>query len=454
MAGIGFELRRHLGKKTYFDALGAYVVAGVVGSGPWLISIGSMFFIGLWTQAAHGEEASVTQLLATVTHLMAVSLVASGAMQLVFVRFIADRLYEKDDKAVMPNVLGALLVTTLASGVLGSALALALFRGDFAFRVALVAAFVALCDVWILSVLLTGVKAYRAVVAVFAGGYAVCVAGALALGRFGPAGQLAGFFAGQALMVFGMLTLVVREYPTDRFIAFDFLDRRRVFPSLAVTGLLFNAAAWVDKVAFWANPVTSEPLVGPIRCSVVYDAPIFVAYLSVVPGMAVFFVRIETDFAETYSRFFDAVRSGRTLAELRLARNDLALAARDGIYDIFRIQGLAAAALLLTATRVLGVFHIPSFYTYLFKVHVVGVGFQVVLLGIFTILFYLDYRKLVLWLCALFVTSNLALTLLSQRLGPRFYGFGFAVSAAMTSLVSLSALSRKLDRLEFETFMR
>jgi uncharacterized membrane protein len=454
MAGIGFELRRHLDKETYFDVLGAYVVAGVIGSGPWLISIGSMFFIGLWTQAAHGEEQSVTQLLATVTHLMAVSLVASGAMQLVFVRFIADRLFEKDDKAVAPNVLGALLVSTLASGALGSALALALFRGDAALRAVLVAAFVALCDVWILSVLLTGVKAYRSVVAVFAAGYAVCVASTLALARFGLPGQLAGFFAGHALMVIGMLAIVMREYPSDRFIAFDFLDRRRIFPSLAVTGLLFNAAAWVDKVAFWANPVTSEPLVGPIRRSVVYDAPIFVAYLSVVPGMAVFFVRIETDFAEKYSRFFGAVRSGQTLAELARARNELVAAARDGIYDIFRIQGLAAAALLLTATRVLRVFHIPSFYTYLFKIHVVGVGFQVVLLGIFTILFYLDYRRLVLWLCAFFVSSNLALTLLSQQLGPRFYGFGFALSAAVTSLVSLSALSRKLDRLEYETFMR
>jgi polysaccharide biosynthesis protein PelG len=454
MAGIGFELRRHLRKETYFEVLRAYLVAGIIGSGPWLISIGSMLLIGMWTQAIPGEERVVTQFLATVTHLMAVSLVASGALQLVFVRFIADRLFEKDERAVAPNVLGALLVTTAASGVLGSTLALTLFEGEGPFRVVLVAAFVTLCDVWILSVLLSGLKAYRAVVVVFALGYAVCVACALALAPFGLAGRLAGFFAGHALMLFAMLGLVLRQYPTDRFIAFDFLDRRRIFPSLALTGLLFNAAVWVDKFAFWANPVTSEALIGPIRRSVVYDVPIFVAYLSVVPGMAVFFVRIETDFAEKYDRFFAGVRGGETLTQLRRLRNELVAAARDGIYDIFRIQGLAVAALLLAATRVLALFHIPSFYAYLFKIHVVGVGFQVVLLGIFTILFYLDYRKLVLWLCAFFVTSNLALSLLSHQLGPRFYGFGFAVSAAITSLLSLSALSGKLDRLEYETFMR
>ena len=44
--------------------------------------------------------------------------------------------------------------------------------------------------------------------------------------------------------------------------------------------------------------------------------------------------------------------------------------------------------------------------------------------------------------------------ILSQHLGPRFYGLGFTVAVAITSLASLHALSRKLDRLEYETFMR
>lgn len=454
MAGIGFELRRDLRKDTYLQVLRAYVVAGVIGSGPWLVSIGSMIVIGVYTQTRGGDDRVATQFMATVTHLMAASLVTSGAMQLVFVRFIADRLFEKNRAAVAPNTLGALLVVTLVSGTIGGSVALFAFEGDYAFRALLVAAFVTLCDVWILSVLLSGIKAYRAVVLTFAIGYAIVVASALTLARFGLAGYVAGFFIGHAVMLAGMLVIVLRGHPSDRFIAFDFLRRKNVFPELALTGALFNAAVWVDKVVFWANPVTSEKLIGPIRYSVVYDVPIFIAYLSVVPGMAVFFVRIETDFAEEYDRFYGAVRQGATLAELRRLRNALVAAARAGVYDIFRIQGLAVAALLLASVQVLALFRIPAFYAYLFRIDVVAVGFQVVLLGIFTVLFYLDYRKLVLVLCAFFVASNVLLSIASQALGPRFYGFGFAVSAALTSLISLTALSRKLDRLEYETFMR
>ncbi|MBX3206037.1 MAG: exopolysaccharide Pel transporter PelG [Labilithrix sp.] len=457
MAGIGFELRQHLRKDTYAGVLRAYLLAGMVGSGPWLISIGSMLFIGVLTQASGRGSDTVTPFLATVTYLMACSLTLSGLLQLLFVRFIADRLFEKRDDAIAPNLLGAMLVTTVASGVTG-ALVVSLTTwsaadGGVAFRVLLVATFVTLCNVWLLSGLLSGVKAYRSVVVVFALGYGVTVTLAPVLGRVGLAGYLAGFFVGHAVMLFAMLLLILRRYPSDRFIAFEFLDRKKVHAGLALTGALVNGAVWVDKFVFWMNPVTSEPLLGPIRHSVVYDVPIFVAYLSVIPGMAVFFVRIETDFAEQYERYYAAVRQGETLDELRRLRGALADAARSGIDDIFRIQGLTVVVLLLVGERVLAVFRIPAFYSYLFNVDVAAVGFQVLLLATLTILFYLDCRKLALWLAALFAGSNLAFSIASQHLGPRFYGFGFLVAAALTSLVALAVLSRKLDRLDYETFM-
>ena len=453
MAGIGFELRQHLRKETYAGMLRAYVVAGMVGSGPWVISISSMLLIGVLAQSLNRGPELVTPFLASVTYLMAASLTLSGFLQLVFVRFIADRLFEKKDEAVSPNLMGILVLTTIVSAIIGIAVTTLTFDGHLAFRVFLTAAFVTLCDVWILSVLLSGMKAYRSVVAVFILGYGLTVVVALALAGYGLAGYIAGFVVGHAVMLFAMLTLVLRRYPSNRFIAFEFLDRKKVFPDLALTGGLLNAAAWLDKFVFWMNPVTSEPLIGPIRYSVVYDVPIFVAYLSVIPGMAVFFVRIETDFAEKYERFYQAVRHGETLDELHRLRGDLVGAARSGIHDIFRIQGLTVAVLLLVGEKVLAFFKIPAFYTYLFNIDVVGVGFQVVLLAALTVLFYLDCRKVALFISALFAGLNLSLSIITQQLGSRFYGFGFLVAAAVTSLVALAVLSRKLERLDYETFM-
>jgi uncharacterized membrane protein len=454
MAGIGFALRRALRKETYVEVLSAYVMAGVIGSGPWTVSIGSMLFLGIYTESVHGATVVVTQFLATVTHLMATSLIAAGFIQLLFVRFIADRMFEEKQSEIGPNVVGVLAVVTAASGLIAAAEAFFLFDGHYAFRVLFGASFVALCDVWVLSALLSGLKAYRSVFSLFVLGYAITLGAGLLLAPFGLAGYLAGFFLGHASMVFGMLALLLKQYPGGRLVSFSFLQRRMIYPELALTGALFNLAVWGDKFVFWANPVTSVQLIGPIRYSVVYDVPIFVAYLSVIPGMAVFLVRIETDFAESYERYFAAVRRGETLTVIERFRDELVVAARAGLHDILRVQGLTVAVLLLTGDSVLALFGIPRFYGYLFKIDVVGVAFQTLLLGVFTILFYLDYRRLVLWMCALFAVANLGLSIVSQVLGPRFYGLGFTVAVAVTTLLSLNLLSGKLDRLEYETFMR
>jgi len=455
MAGIGFELRRHLRKESFTALLRAYLAAGVIGSGPWIISIGSMLLIGLFTQRLGlGGSEIITPFLATITHLMATSLIVSGLVQLLFTRFVADRLFEKRDEVVAPNLMGMLLLTSVVSGILATLVAVFAFEGYTTFRVFLVVSFVLLCDIWLLSVFLSGMKAYGTIVLLFGVGYAVTVASALALGRFGVAGYLAGFAAGHGVMFFAMLVKILRQYPSEKILAWEFLSAKKVHPELALTGLFFNVAAWADKFIFWLNPVTSEKLIGPIRYSVVYDIPIFISYLSLIPGMAVLFVRVETDFAEAYEAYFAAVTKGAPLAEVRRLRGELVGAARAAVYDIFRVQGLAVAVLLLAAHKVLALFGIPAFYVYLFRVDIVAVGFQVVLLGIFTILFYLDYRKLVLYLTITFAALNIGLSLVSLRLGPRFYGFGFATAVALTAILSLAALSKKLERLDYETFMR
>src|SRR4029077_5828312 len=185
------------------------------------------------------------------------------------------------------------------------------------------------------------------------GGYLVSFGAALALRPFGLSGLLAGFLAGQLLLLFLMLALVVARYPSDRLVSFDFLDRRRAYLSLSLTGLLYNFGIWADKLIFWFTPSTSESGLGPLRASLIYDLPIFLAYLSIVPGMAVFLVRVETDFAEAYDHFFNAVREGDTLAHIEHFKDQMVYAVRQGVYEIFKVQGLTVGILILLGPSLL-----------------------------------------------------------------------------------------------------
>ena len=326
--------------------------------------------------------------------------------------------------------------------------------GGVVYRLLMVVTLAVLSACWITVVLLSGLKEYRRVMAAFLAGYAVSFGGALALRPWGLTGLLGGFLAGQVLLLFLMLALVAVRYPSDRLISFEFLDRRRAFLSLSATGLLYNVGIWVDKLIFWFTPSTSEPVLGPLRASIIYDLPIFLAYLSILPGMAVFLVRVETDFAEEYDAFFDAVRGGETLAEIRRRRDRLTLAVRRGVSEICKIQGITVLVLLLAGPRLLDYVGISRLHLQLFSIDLVGVGMQVLMLAVFNVLFYLDQRRAVLGLATLFVVLNVALTIASQYAGPAFYGYGFTLSTTVTSIVGLLVTSRKLDRLEINTFMR
>jgi uncharacterized membrane protein len=97
---------------------------------------------------------------------------------------------------------------------------------------------------------------------------------------------------------------------------------------------------------------------------------------------------------------------------------------------------------------------ISPLYLRLLYVDAAAVSLQILFLAILNVLFYLDQRKAALGLTAFFAAGNLVLTLLTQRLGPDWYGFGFAGSALFASAAGLSMLSRKLEHLERDTFMQ
>lgn len=454
MAGIGFELRRILKRDSYLSLFQAYSYAGLIAAGPWVLSILGVLLIGAMTVGHPKGEASVAQFQVSVTYLIAVSLVLTGLLQLGFTRYLADRMFERQDDRVLPNLSGALTVTTSVSGILAVAILSLLFRNESPlYRILMGSSFVALCDIWILTIFLSSIKAYRAILVLFALAYGITVGGATWGRDYGLEGLLAAFFAGHVVLLGGMLMLALKNYPSNRYIEFHFLSPGRMYGSLLLIGFLFNLGIWTDKFLFWFHPDTSQPVIGPLRASVIYDLPIFLAYLSIIPGMAVFLVRLETDFVEYYEKFFDAVREGGTLQHIENMRNEMVFRARQGIQEIMKIQLIAILAVFVAGPSLLRLLNVSDLYLPLLYVDVVAASLQVVFLGVLNVFFYLDQRRLLVRLVAIFFVGNLLFTSISIMLGAPFYGYGFALSLLVAVIVGLVMLERKFDDLEYETFM-
>jgi polysaccharide biosynthesis protein PelG len=317
----------------------------------------------------------------------------------------------------------------------------------------MLAGFVILCCIWTATIFLSGMKRYLEIFGIYLIGYAITVASALTLRPLGLEGLLFGFVIGHFVLLTGMVTLTLREYPSERFISFEFLHKRAMYPALIGCGFLYHLAVWVDKLMFWYYPETSIQVIGPLRASLIYDLPIFLAYLAIIPGMAVFLVEIETQFAEAFQKFYDAVREGATLNRIESLRDEMVHTIRNGLFEIVKIQSIAALVIFVIGPWLLDKMGISDIYLPLLYVDVVAASLQVLLLGVLTIFYYLDKRKVVLALCGLCLFLNVALTGLTLILGAPFYGYGFAVALLVTIVVAMMFMERKLATLEYETFM-
>ncbi|MEI8633497.1 exopolysaccharide Pel transporter PelG [Vibrio sp. PP-XX7] len=205
---------------------------------------------------------------------------------------------------------------------------------------------------------------------------------------------------------------------------------------------------------FWYAPYTSLEVLGPMRTSPIYDLPIFLAYLSIIPGMAVFLVRMETDFVEHHHQFYQAVMNDASLDEIYQLKDNMVKTAGRVFMKFLKIQGITLVLLLLWGGDLLGYFGIDVHYRTLLNIDLVGVAIQVVMLSVFNIMYYLDKRMSVLSLNAGFLLCNALFTWGTLQLGPYFYGYGFVLAGLSVTITGLLWLNKHFHSLEYETFMK
>jgi uncharacterized membrane protein len=433
--------------------MGLYGTAAMISCGPWLISILTLLLIGVLGQRLLPNAAHIERFQTSVTWLFATSLLLSGALQLLFTRFVADRIYEKHSEKITPNLYGALALTSVVAATLACAFSSYFAEESWGLRLVLALGFVTMCNIWIVIVTLSVLKEHGKVFLSFFLGYLMTFVATLSLGRWGDVGLLGGFVLGQVTLLFFSIATVAALEPGEHAVSWDFLRRRQIHPDLLLIGFLANAATWVDKFFFWLNPHTSEAVVGLFRSSEVYDLPIFLAYLAIVPGMTIFLLRVETDFAEHHAHFYDSLRTDAPLTRLEELQQKMIQAAQRGIIDIVKTQGVTLLLCVLFAAKIFSFFGISTLHLPLFYVYTLGVSIQVLLMAIINFFFYLDRRRVVLLLTLLQLAGNMGGTWLSQCFGFGTYGWGFALANLLSCFVGWWLLRGAFRTLLRDTFM-
>jgi uncharacterized membrane protein len=178
------------------------------------------------------------------------------------------------------------------------------------------------------------------------------------------------------------------------------------------------------------------------------------AYLTIVPALGMFTLRLETDFYDTYRAYFSAISAHERLDDLLRAKREMARTLWNNVILIFKVQAPITAFAILFAPEIVRSLHLDWFSLFVFRYGALGALLHVLHLTIMVLLLYLEYRLEALLLALTFFGSNAVLTLLAFSGGVPFYGMGYAASCGVTLLVGFQLLANAFRDLEFHIFMR
>lgn len=450
MAGIGFELRRILRKDSYLAEMSAYLYAAMVSSGPWLMSVLCLAVLGLYSYSGFSRlEQDIFR--TTIIYVYAFTLIYVGFVQLVVTRYLADKFYLGEERVTLTTFCCSSVVVLVIGTVIGVG-AICFFELTLIYKVIAVQLFLIVALIWLSMIFLSAIKDFRSIVQAFAVGTSISVAGAMLLYPYlGLTGYLLGYTAGQAVIFFMLLARLLAEFPAGPVWDSQMLGYFIKYWDLALIGMLFNLAIWVDKILFWFAP-DSRMIVPYLRTHDLYEGPIFFAYLTIVPTLAIFLIKTETRFYEHYHDYFAKIISKKEMTSILKEKTGMIDMLRESLREILIVQGSLTLLCLFMASDFIRLVGLSPLQRPLLQVALVGALLQVLLSVAVIILFYFDLRKKVLLVTLTFLISNAGLTLLSMKLGFAFYGYGYCYSCLISLMMAFYLVSRSIDDLEYITF--
>ena len=456
MAGIGFELVKLLKKNNYGGLLHAYGLTTLIGSGPGLLVLFSLGVICFFTLFAIPTFGTVRQFLVIIIYLFSGSMIISSFLQYTFTRFVADLEFIKKFDLITPNFFGALLLQIIASISFALPVVFYFFSDyDILLNILLVSIFIILSMIWISTVLLTGAKSYRRIIWAFILGYSTMI-----IMHFSFEQKqndiiflLFEFLLAQCILFTSLIYAIMALYPSNIIIKFDFLNKENFYYSLVFANFFYNLGFWIDKYLFWFNQNTGYNIFPPLHSSPVYDLPMFISSLTMIPGAAVFMLQLESKFSLFYPKVMDTIFKRKTLAEIDAICNKLVESGRDCIYSLIKTQVTVVIILFLSLTYLFSTFQIPSIYMNLLPILIISAGLNVILWALLCLLYYMTRYLQALYVTLVFVTTNVIFTLASLYAGPLYYGYGFGFSLLLSILIAVFFLNRDFKNIEYTTFM-
>lgn len=458
MAGIGFTLKKIFKEETFTQRTKAYLYSSLVAAGPWIaavLTVNALIFLSQWILKSSAQR---DLFMGTIVYTFVFSQILTAPWQLVVTRYISDKLYLKTYEFIKPSAVGL----TKIVGFTNLTVALLFYFNKplpLAYKIMAIALFTILSLIWIIMVYLSAAKDYALIAkAYIVGGIITLILGVFFSNYPIPFPE---FQAGSNMlfsyltgMIFTLVILAYTFFGNFKYgnnLQFDFLRALDKYPSLFMVGLFYTMGLWIDDILMWFSFVGVN-IYRTYLYAPLYDNAIFLAYLTIIPTMVLFIVSIETEFYDTYKKYYSLTNGGGTYKQILLANKEMRRSLIRQVVYAFEIQALLSITIILLSPQLFFLLGVPIIVRQIFQLCAVGALFNIFVFVITLVMLYFEARARAVIITACFFLTNLLFTLFFIPFGLEYYGYGFMISSVVTFIFAVAVALQYLNHVDYVTF--
>lgn len=452
MAGIGFELKKLFKKQGVLNRTKAYGYATVVCSGPMILGVILLLGIMLICSIFGVSKFERELLICMITYTLLASVLITSFFSMVVTRYIADMLFEGENKAVLPSFWGATVIMMATGGIIYGIFLIfsgaTLQQGLLCFIL-----FNELVVVWNAMSFLTAIKDYRGIFLSFLTSVAVSVLlGALLLWLGAPAVEsiLFSVSVGYGIMLVWNMILLHRYFPNTELGAFTFLRWIDEFLPLALTGLFMNVGMFSHLVIMWCSDIQVH-VHGLFYGAPWHDVPALLAFMTALMTTVNFVVSVEVNFYPKYRNHYSLYNDKGTIGDIKQSEKEMLDTLKTEVFYTALKQLLFTAACIALGGYLLDFLPLGFneimrgyFRTLCVAYGLYAIGNMLMLI----LLYFTDYRGTCIT-TAVFALCTIVFTVISLFFSNVYYGFGFLLAAFVFVIVAVLRLDYFTKRLPY-----
>ncbi len=387
MAGIGFELKKIISENSISSFFKASASGIFIVSGPWLLSILTLSVISLIT--ANYSNGIISQFFGILVYVNAFSLIITGGLHYIITRIFSDYIFEKRVNYALSFILIngifiaiitfilTMLFLVLASGLKLSNMTLSLI---IAFQVCVTN------FLWIILIFVTYLKWYKNILLSFIAGIVLIIICLVTESEINLNNLLMYYTFGNFLTLLSLISISCKSYKPERISSYEVIKViMRYFSKykyLLLTGFFYYVSFWIDKILNWY--FIGEYIDGlKIKLLTSYDLSMYIANLTIIPGMVFFIINTETSFFIGIKKFILSL----TISDyktIRGKRNELYESSMQNIKLQSQLQFILSLSLSLISYKILPQYHV------ILIIAIWAVNFQLIVFTYMNFLFYLE----------------------------------------------------------------